>query len=441
MKIISSKNKFLSIFLCIALISTFLPIMSVDADISPNFEIPITYISSVDNLQYPATNQFVTITGVSGGGKVVINEPTVVKAYMNWDSTKVNSPTIWFSRDTRGIDLVGTQTLLTSAKNYQLILLDIGTYYFNYNLKSNTGSTNNYIYTTVGVCIVGQVANSTESIYDSSKNYPNTIEFNKVETGFLSITAPIDYYRFELKEKSIINISFNFLELKDINLNGSTCTLKNSMDANIIEKKYNSQGSEYNTITKILEPGIYYINMKGSTTVTSLEVKKVPYVIKSSKSSSAYTKGNVKVNLNIPFEFNEILVTKGNIPKSKITDYNTWSTYRSENTMVLTSKTYIVTTNGTYTFRINDYLGNYTLHTVTVTNIDKTAPTVSGVTNGKTYKDGKIITFSDKLSGMKSAKLNNKSIKSGTKVTAKGVYTLVVTDKVGNTKTVKFKIK
>lgn len=48
---------------------------------------------------------------------------------------------------------------------------------------------------------------------------------------------------------------------------------------------------------------------------------------------------------------------------------------------------------------------------------------------------------SDKGSGVKSAKLNGKTITSGKKVSKKGTYTLKVTDKANNTKTVKFKIK
>lgn len=73
--------------------------------------------------------------------------------------------------------------------------------------------------------------------------------------------------------------------------------------------------------------------------------------------------------------------------------------------------------------------------------IDTTKPSVSGVTNGKTYKKACTIKFSDKGSGVKSAALNGKKISSGKKVTKKGSYTLVVTDKAGNKKTVKFKIK
>lgn len=61
----------------------------------------------------------------------------------------------------------------------------------------------------------------------------------------------------------------------------------------------------------------------------------------------------------------------------------------------------------------------------------------------KTYKvsSGKKITFKDATSGAKKATLNGKTIKSGKVVKKAGKYTLVITDKAGNKKTVKFTIK
>ncbi|WFR59070.1 hypothetical protein QA584_08290 [Anaerocolumna sp. AGMB13025] len=435
------KTKLYGLCFCLLVIASLSPAVTAKADISPNYEIPITYTSSVDNLQYPATNQFTAVTGISGVGKVVINKPTVIKAYMNWDTAEVNSSVIWFSRDVKGIDLVGAQVKLTSEKNYELLLLDAGTYYFNYALKANNNNKNSYYFTTVGVCLVGQYANSTEQVNESSKNNPNSIKFGKVETGFLSITAPIDYYRFEIKEKSIITVNFNFLELKDINIKDSKCILKNSMNANVIVQSYSTRGAEYNTFTKILDPGVYYITMEGSTTITSLEVKKVSYKIQAKKSTEAFTNKNVKITLKVPFEYSEILVTKAKVSKADITDYSTWNTYRSDKTKELSDTTYTVTANGTYTFRVRDYLKNYNLYVVDIDNIDKTAPVILGVKNKKTYKSPVTITFYDKLSGVNTAKLNKKTIKDGTKVSAKGTYTLIVTDAVGNSKTVKFTIK
>ena len=62
----------------------------------------------------------------------------------------------------------------------------------------------------------------------------------------------------------------------------------------------------------------------------------------------------------------------------------------------------------------------------------------------KTYKKtsaGKKITFKDATSGVKKATLNGKKIKNGKVVKKAGKYTLVVYDKAGNKRTVKFRIK
>ena len=72
---------------------------------------------------------------------------------------------------------------------------------------------------------------------------------------------------------------------------------------------------------------------------------------------------------------------------------------------------------------------------------DTKAPKVTGVKNNKTYSKKVTIKYSDDVSGIKSAKLNGKRIKSGKKVKKAGDYTLVVTDKAGNKTTVKFSIK
>lgn len=72
---------------------------------------------------------------------------------------------------------------------------------------------------------------------------------------------------------------------------------------------------------------------------------------------------------------------------------------------------------------------------------DTTKPVIFGVKNGKTYKKAVKVTFKDEKSGIKKATLNGKEIKSGKKISKKGSYTLKVTDRAGNTKTIKFKIK
>lgn len=72
--------------------------------------------------------------------------------------------------------------------------------------------------------------------------------------------------------------------------------------------------------------------------------------------------------------------------------------------------------------------------------IDKTAPVINGVKNNAVYRGKVNIKYKDKQSGIKSAKLNGKLIKSGTVVWRNGNYKIVAADKAGNKKTVSFRI-
>ncbi|WP_084552513.1 Ig-like domain-containing protein [Bacillus cihuensis] len=69
------------------------------------------------------------------------------------------------------------------------------------------------------------------------------------------------------------------------------------------------------------------------------------------------------------------------------------------------------------------------------TESDTTAPIVSGVENNRFYNYNVTITFNEGT-----AKLDGKKFASGTKVTAEGSYTLVVTDEAGNVTTIQFTI-
>ena len=94
---------------------------------------------------------------------------------------------------------------------------------------------------------------------------------------------------------------------------------------------------------------------------------------------------------------------------------------------------------GDGTYKITASLFSGTEKTVSIT-IDTTKPKAN-VANNKRYKKGQKITFSDKGSGIKSAKLDGKTVKSGKKVTKNGKHKLVLTDKAGNKTTVNFSIK
>ncbi|PQD96203.1 hypothetical protein CYL18_06285 [Pradoshia eiseniae] len=91
-----------------------------------------------------------------------------------------------------------------------------------------------------------------------------------------------------------------------------------------------------------------------------------------------------------------------------------------------------VSANGEYTLVVTDEAGNTT---ITVFMIDKTAPVVDGVSHNKYYNKDVIITFNEG-----NATLNGNTFTSGSKVSANGKYTLVVTDEAGNKTTTVFTI-
>ncbi|MGE7091802.1 S-layer homology domain-containing protein [Lysinibacillus sp. NPDC048646] len=123
-------------------------------------------------------------------------------------------------------------------------------------------------------------------------------------------------------------------------------------------------------------------------------------------------------------------VTNGGIYKDEITIVFNKGT-ATLNGVAYTSGTK-VDKEGTYTLVVTDTSGNVT--TVSFT-IDKTAPTVTGVTNGGAYKDKVTIVFNKGT-----ATLNGVAFTRGTKVDKEGTYTLLVTNIAGRVTTINFKI-
>lgn len=96
---------------------------------------------------------------------------------------------------------------------------------------------------------------------------------------------------------------------------------------------------------------------------------------------------------------------------------------------------YIIKKSGFYTVRVKDKCGN----TSTVKfEVDNKAPTTN-IVNKKNYRSKSLkITYKDDYSGMKSAKLDGKSIKNKYKLKKEGKHTLVLTDQFGGKRTIKF---
>lgn len=106
--------------------------------------------------------------------------------------------------------------------------------------------------------------------------------------------------------------------------------------------------------------------------------------------------------------------------------------------------TYTFKQNGEFTFTYTDILGNQGQTKASVNWIDKNAPTISNVTDGKKYTNPVTPKIEDKETQV-SVELQKDGQKinytNGDTISANGNYTLIATDQAGNTTTIKFTIE
>lgn len=208
---------------------------------------------------------------------------------------------------------------------------------------------------------------------------------------------------------------------------------------------YLPAGTYYIEATDEKQPGWVH-GAKVDVSVCALPVDKALSAV--SKLDKNKSKATVTVKHALGADLGNLQYVYGAYDEKDNLNHNIWKTpitngfyYRHIATQLTGGNTFTVKKNGTYTIRVitNDWVAYSIQHKVK--GLDNTAPKITGVKNGKTYKKAVTIGFSDKGSGIKSAKLNGKTIKSGKKISKKGKYTLKVTDKAGNTKIVKFTIR
>ena len=104
-----------------------------------------------------------------------------------------------------------------------------------------------------------------------------------------------------------------------------------------------------------------------------------------------------------------------------------------------TSTTKEITTNGTYTVYVKNKVGTIVEKSITISNIDKTAPTVNVTSNTTNWTKGNVtltVTATDNQSNLSEQPYSWDKTNWGTsttkEVTANGTYTVYVKDKVGN---------
>lgn len=264
-----------------------------------------------------------------------------------------------------------------------------------------------------------------------------------------------DYASFTLEKDSIVKIGGKYTAIGH-NLATSPDVTIYSNEARTV-KKLEVSFSDSETV--YLPAGTYYIEAKDKRLLNpGVKIDISICALSANKALSAVSnqdknksKATVTVTQALGADLKNIQYVYGAYGEKDNTNKKIWKTPINKNsnlyynsyiaTEVASGNTFTVKKNGTYTIRVITKDGAAYSIQHKVKGLDNTAPQITGVKNGKTYKKAVTIRFSDKGSGIKSAKLNGKTIASGKKVSKKGAYTLKVTDKANNTKTVKFKIK
>lgn len=244
----------------------------------------------------------------------------------------------------------------------------------------------------------------------------------------------------------------------EVFINSSYTGLKGSYDWG-----YEKNTDQSNNVSFFLNKGTYFVRVtshtnypfydyEGNINITAVaipvdEIFKVDQKVSNNKNSVTVSMQN-----RLGTYIDSVQYTSGSIgidskSDNKIWKYNYMGSYfgGKHNTVLLdglgSGYSFTVKKNGKYTILIEAKDGERYSVVINVQGIDTVKPIIKGVKNNKNYKKSVSVKFFDKGSGIKSAKLNGKRIKSGKKIKKPGKYKLVVTDRAGNKNTIKFRIK
>jgi len=252
--------------------------------------------------------------------------------------------------------------------------------------------------------------------YTFTENGEFTFEFIDVAGNKGSVLAKVDYID---KTAPEVEVAYSNTKLTNKNV-----IVKLTLSEEIKEVEGWTLSENKMTLTKELEA-----NEEGKVTVEDLagNTKEVEYSV----TNIDKTMPEAEVTYSTEKLTNEnVIVTI--ILSEEVKEVEGWTL--SENKMTLTKE---VEANEEGNITIEDLAGNTIEVEYSVTNIDKKAPTVIGVRDGKYYKEATPVVEDENL---ESIKLNGIEIRSGKKILVNGNYTLVATDKAGNTTTVTFTV-
>lgn len=289
------------------------------------------------------------------------------------------------------------------------------------------------------VAVLYEDGNSEEMNPINDKNTPNILTKGVATKGFISYNSGRDYYLFTVTNNTAVTLTYSFDGSRNDNGSGNI-TVYDSNGISVIKQttvdrnsanRYNDMSLDLGT----LKAGNYIIEMSGLYGRTSIKYDTTNYDIKFRETTDEKT-GKTHVQVLTEFDYSEINCVNEEIPEMFINSNEIWNNSYEKRVPVVNGK-FEVETGGTYTVRVIGKNGKSYLATYNTAYRDNEGPTITGVANGEAYKKGKTIKFNDD-SGIKSATLNGRNIKSGIRISEEGEYTLIVTDNANNTVKITF---
>lgn len=338
----------------------------------------------IDNTTYPNYDRKIFKFTLENDGFVKLlltadNLSKTVTRYSTGISSTSQAPTVSATvyRDEKLIfDVIPTITAkgsinTTSGVNGETkekIALDKGTYYVvirtdSYRIDSNS-TTYTYVKGTSDLVIYYQPVYSDEIYRPSSIGMENPLTFDKTYLGLLTVANPRDYYTFDIKERSLVNIKYMYDSEKRAKfvLYGEDRGAK-------ITKQFNGNNMWYED-ELLLDEGTYYCSLEtltpGDGGSTNIEINTIPYPLDLSQVGTSKNSYISVETIEVP---KEVRYIKGKLTQADINN-SAWRTAE----LITDELQFGVNKTGYYSVRAVDDKGNMLIENVFVRKCDITAP-------------------------------------------------------------------
>ena len=246
------------------------------------------------------------------------------------------------------------------------VALDRGTYYvaIRTDKMQQSANTSTFVKGEAGFILYYQPVESDEIFRPSSVGNENPIKSEKAVQGLLTVANPRDYYMFEIKERSLVDITYMYESS-----NKAKFVLYGKDREAIITKQFSGNNVKY-LEERLLDVGKYYLSLEtlsvGDGGRTSIEISSIPYPLnlrQVNRTKNSYIKVDT---IEVP---KEVRYIRGKLSQRDINNSN-WRTAE----LITDTLQFGVNKAGNYSVRVVDDFGNIFIENISATACDNTAP-------------------------------------------------------------------